>query len=164
MNINLNDKRSWRNATANLLRLTKRAYKVRELASVEHRQSAKTFGICLLLAGLMLLFVGVAHAQTIQGIDIDRLANAIYISEGGSHTNHPYGILIKYKNTTARIACINTIKHKLHDFKREVETILDEREFIAYLGKTYCPVGASNDPSGLNVNWVGNVIELYEKL
>lgn len=114
--------------------------------------------------GIMVVCQGCAYSQTIQGIDVDRLANAIYIAEGGSLTNHPYGILAKYKHTTPRQACINTIKHKLRDFNREIITQLDEREFIAYLGQTYCPVGASNDPGGLNLNWVGNVIELYEKL
>lgn len=29
--------------------------------------------------------------------------------------------------------------------------------FIEYLGNRYCPVGAENDPTGLNVNWQRNV-------
>tara|TARA_R110001599_G_scaffold43112_4_gene129436 strand:- start:2126 stop:2566 length:441 start_codon:yes stop_codon:yes gene_type:complete len=30
-------------------------------------------------------------------------------------------------------------------------------EFIVFLGRRYCPVGADNDPHGLNSHWVGNV-------
>lgn len=30
-------------------------------------------------------------------------------------------------------------------------------EFIVFLGKRYCPVGAENDPNGLNKNWTKNV-------
>ena len=29
--------------------------------------------------------------------------------------------------------------------------------FIEFLGARYCPVGADNDPNGLNQHWVGNV-------
>ena len=30
-------------------------------------------------------------------------------------------------------------------------------EFIVFLGNRYCPVGAENDPNGLNKNWTKNV-------
>jgi hypothetical protein len=30
-------------------------------------------------------------------------------------------------------------------------------EFIVFLGNRYCPVGAENDPNGLNKNWIKNV-------
>lgn len=37
------------------------------------------------------------------------------------------------------------------------------RDFIDYLGDSYCPVGASNDPTGLNRNWERNVRKLSKK-
>jgi hypothetical protein len=80
----------------------------------------------------------------------EQIANAIYVAEGGAKTKHPYGILAHYKNTTARQACINTIKHAQKDFN-------GQGDFIVFLGSRYCPVGASNDPRGLNKNWVRNV-------
>ena len=79
----------------------------------------------------------------------NQIANAIYKAEGGSKTNHPYGILVKYKHTTPRQACLNTIAHARRDF--------NEGDFISFLGSRYCPVGASNDPQGLNKNWIKNV-------
>ena len=89
-------------------------------------------------------------------IDIDRLADAIYQAEGGAKTKHPYGILKKYKVTTPRGACINTIKSNLKKWD-------GNGDFIVFLGKTYCPVGAANDPTGLNKNWVKNVTYFYNR-
>ncbi len=36
--------------------------------------------------------------------------------------------------------------------------------FIAYLGAKYAPIGAGNDPSGVNANWVGNVETYYGRI
>ena len=37
-------------------------------------------------------------------------------------------------------------------------------DFITYLGNVYCPVGAENDPSGLNNHWIGNVKNWVDKI
>jgi hypothetical protein len=79
----------------------------------------------------------------------EQIANAIYKAEGGAKTRHPYGILTKYKHTTPKQACLNTIAHARRDFQGG--------DFISFLGSRYCPVGALNDPRGLNKNWVRNV-------
>lgn len=93
-------------------------------------------------------------AQTIY--TVDQIANAIYMAEGGNKTSHPYGILAHYKTTTPRQACINTINHALKDWD-------GQGDFITFLGKRYCPIGASNDPGGLNKNWVRNVHYFLER-
>jgi hypothetical protein len=86
----------------------------------------------------------------------DQIANAIYKAEGGARTSHPYGILTHYKHTTPRQACLNTITHAKKDW--------DGRgDFISFLGSRYCPVGAANDPNGLNKNWVANVKYFLER-
>jgi len=36
-------------------------------------------------------------------------------------------------------------------------------EFISFLGAKYCPVGASNDPNGLNKHWIKNVTHYVQK-
>lgn len=36
--------------------------------------------------------------------------------------------------------------------------------FIAFLGARYCPIGADNDPTGLNSHWVSNVNHFLEKI
>jgi len=37
-------------------------------------------------------------------------------------------------------------------------------DFIDFLGNRYCPVGANNDPTGLNKNWKQNVRFWFNKL
>lgn len=105
------------------------------------------FVLAVVAVGLVAFFwsASKAHAYT-----DDQIANAIYKAEGGSRTRHPYGILKKYKVTTPRQACINTIRHARRDWN-------GQGDFIAFLGSRYCPVGAANDPQGLNVNWIINV-------
>jgi len=36
--------------------------------------------------------------------------------------------------------------------------------YIEYLAHRFCPVGAANDPDGLNKNWIGNVTHWAEKI
>jgi hypothetical protein len=111
-------------------------------------------GVLAMLVIMMLLFISIANAS--EPININALANAIYKAEGGAKTSHPYGILAHYKHTTPREACINTIKHALKDFD-------GKGDFIRFLQKRYCPIGASNDPKGLNKNWYANVTKFYAK-
>ena len=104
------------------------------------------------------LSLGLLIASHAYAIDDDRLANAIYKAEGVK-SRHPYGILAKYKHTTPRQACINTIRSAKKRFAKQNQ----ETDFIRFLGLTYCPVGAKNDPTGLNKNWVKNVTHFYER-
>ena len=102
----------------------------------------------------IIIATGKARAEgLIDGYTSNQWADAIYIAEGGAKTRHPYGILAKYKHTTPRQACINTVKHKYRDWVKAGQ----QGAFLAYLGAKYCPVGASNDPDGLNKNWISNV-------
>ena len=98
------------------------------------------------------------QAQTIPNpnINVEKLATAIYYAEGGAKTKYPYGILTKYKTTTPRQACINTIKSNLKRWN-------GEGDFILFLQKRYAPIGVSNDPTNLNSNWYKNVKRLYER-
>lgn len=105
----------------------------------------------------LFLFIGIS-SQALGGFSIDanKLADAIFKAEGGYTTKHPYGILVVYKHTSPRQACINTINHALKDWN-------GQGDFIEFLGSRYCPIGAKNDPTGLNKNWVKNVRYFYEK-
>jgi len=85
----------------------------------------------------------------------NQLADAIYLAEGGDKTRHPYGILGDFEQP-AREICINTIRHRYNDW------VIGgcQGDFVVYLANFYCPVGADNDPSGLNSNWIKNVTSL----
>ena len=89
--------------------------------------------------------------------DWERLANAIYKAEGGSKTVHPYGILVKYKTTTPKQACINTCKHKYRDWLATDQQLT----YLEYLASKYAPIGDINDPTNLNKNWLRNVRYFY---
>ena len=81
------------------------------------------------------------------------LADAIFKAEGGHKTKHEYGILAHYQHTTPRQACLNTISHS----RKRWEAAGKPCNFVEYLSRSYCPIGALNDPTGLNYNWVKNV-------
>jgi hypothetical protein len=114
-----------------------------------------------LFCGLNLrqVYAEVTQNSSIQIVDIDVLADAIYRAEGGK-TKHPYGILKKYKTTTPRQACLNTIKSNLKRYGAAKST----EDFITFMSRSYCPVGAENDPTGLNKYWVKNVSFFYASL
>ena len=94
---------------------------------------------------------------------VEKLADAIYISEGGNATVFPYGIKsVSCKGETAcRRICINTINNNVKRFNnygyKKHETYLE------FLASRYCPIGAKDDPTGLNKNWIKNVRFYYEK-
>ena len=113
------------------------------------------------LAVLCLLWCGSAWAEAVGGYDVERLANAIYHAEGGSRTNHPYGILAKYKTTTPRQACINTIRSK----HREWVKLGSKGDYLRYLQSRYCPTKGvlTNDEKRLNIYWLDNVRSIYAR-
>lgn len=96
--------------------------------------------------------------------DFDQLAQAIYKAEGGAKTAHPYGILAHYKHTSPKQACLNTIKHRWAEWAvlSPQARLAYPEGYLRYLQASYSPLGAKNDPSGLNVNWYNNVRRLYE--
>jgi len=99
----------------------------------------------------------ILSCATASAIDENRLVDAIGHAENSK--THPYGILATYKHTTPRQACLNTVKSALKRYEKTNQ----KENFISYLSKSYCPIGAKNDPSNLNANWVKNVTFFYNK-
>ena len=81
--------------------------------------------IGVIIGLILFLLQGCAYSYT-----INNYANAIYKAEGGLKTKHPYGIMVKYRHTTSRQACINTIKHRLSIYNR----LRLKTGFTAFLG------------------------------
>src|SRR4030042_2510908 len=126
------------------------------LADLEARrefEAMKFYGKLATIVSLVILLscIVVAVVKADDYTD-DQIANAIYKAEGGPKTNYPYGILTKYKHTTPRQACINTIKSARKRFAKQIK----EKDFIHFLSLTYCPIGCEND-NGTNKYWVKNV-------
>ena len=81
----------------------------------------------------------------------EEIVNAIFRVENSK--SHPYGIMVKYKHTTPRQACFNTVRHKRTDWIKNGS----KGDFLTYLASKYAPLNASNDPHGLNANWESNL-------
>ena len=120
---------------------------------------------CIAILGIILMIIflltGCAQASdkviikvpNIEGYSAQEWCNAIFWAEGGYKTNHPYGILTKYKHTSPRQACINTVSNNHARWLSSASKL----PYIAFLSNRYAPIGAKNDPGGLNKNWVKNV-------
>jgi len=92
----------------------------------------------------------------------NQVVDAIYIAEGGERARKAFGILSVDCNGYAecRRVCYNTVRN---NYKRYIQAGR-KGDFIVFLGSKYCPVGASNDPLGLNKNWISNVNSIMERL
>jgi hypothetical protein len=131
-----------------------------------HQSTRRHYGIvaCFLIVATF-LFMGNLSQVYASEIQPELLASAIRKAEG----NPNYGILKKIKGRNYRKACIQTINHRLNDWK--LLSAAAKRkfndDFIAYLGSFYCPTSGSKlrpAEKKLNRYWVGNVTRLYSKL
>jgi hypothetical protein len=99
-----------------------------------------------------------------------------YFPENESYPVNPYALLLAIREaergrkgfefgivavkdtdlrTQAEWACA-TVKKNFERFRGS-----GEKDFIAFLGKRWAPIGAENDPKGLNKFWVDNVRYFY---
>lgn len=108
----------------------------------------KTFIALLTLLFAMTL---IAHAE--KTIDLDRWADAIRKAEG----NPNYGIVSIKCDSEAqcRKYCKNTVYNTLVKY-RESRCKSGESD-LDCMARRYAPIGAKNDPNGLNKNWKKNV-------
>lgn len=85
---------------------------------------------------------------------------AIRVAENGG-PGREFGIMDARADTYDKQAgwCAATVRKNHARWVRAGKEI----PFIQFLGNRYCPVGAENDPDGLNAHWVRNVTHWYEK-
>ena len=102
---------------------------------------------------LLILISGLAYADIdYYSVKDEVIVNAIYKAEGGEKAKYPYGI-VSIKTDNPRKVCLNTVRNNKKRFMAQTKY----NDYIEFLGSRYCPIGASNDPKGLNKNWVKNV-------
>ena len=115
------------------------------------------------VAGLILIMTLAVTGYAAEP-DFNKLADAVFLAEGGSKAKVPYGIFFKGCTKQSPDYCrriaINTFKSS---YKRYLSSN-SSLPFISYLASSYAPVGAKNDPSGLNKYWIKNVSYFYNKL
>ena len=105
----------------------------------------------------LLLFAGCQPSPALAfNLEDERLANIIYQVEGKNKAKVPYGILSVPVSGVdeARRVCLNTIKNQ----RKRHAAHKCGLDFLACLANRYAPTkGATNDPTGLNSNWLRNV-------
>jgi hypothetical protein len=108
--------------------------------------------------------------------DVDPLFVLAIRAAEGHASRYQFGILdpsaVNY--TTRLNECCATIRHLLTAHPDNplcvahsatgVKRVAYSDNFIIWFGGIYCPVGAENDPRGLNRNWVANVTSEYDRL
>ena len=129
----------------------------------EGLKKMKIVKVCLIASIFALGLISSAFAMETY-IDQERLVEAIGKAENS--VKYPYGI--KSINThgdkvLARKICLNTVNNNIARWQWARQNG-DTRDFIEFLGARFCPtINATDDPTGLNKNWVKNVRYLYEK-
>jgi len=96
-----------------------------------------------------------------ENYDDEKLCRAIFQAEGGHRAQYLYGIRsVPYSDVLdARQICLNTIRNNKKRFMRQAEY----DDYLEFLASRYCPIGAENDPTGLNQHWIKNVQYFYER-
>tara|TARA_Y100000310_G_scaffold282466_1_gene303730 strand:+ start:108 stop:626 length:519 start_codon:yes stop_codon:yes gene_type:complete len=87
---------------------------------------------------------------------------AIRFAENGG-PGREYGVLHPRVKPTYRSQagwCAATVQKNWDRYIKAGLNPTDIVGYIAFLGKKYCPVGAKNDPHGLNRHWIRNVTRL----
>lgn len=93
------------------------------------------------------------------GVDATLIQAVVDAEGGGDHIIR--AVQCSYPTVTTRekaleVLCRTTV-HALSDYVK----MTTAREFVAYFGNRWAPVGADNDPTHLNANWVPNVRKLW---
>lgn len=110
------------------------------------------------IAAITLLFATACAVEAaLTREEADRLANAIYRVEGGSRTRYPYGIK-SVRTSNPRAVCLRTIQNAHDDWLRYGRPH-GHLDFLAYLGRRYCPPEA--DPHG-HRNWLRNMRSILQ--
>jgi hypothetical protein len=120
----------------------------------------------ILIVGLV---AGLTHntLAKLPEAEANKLVDAIYVIEGGAKTKYPYGIKsITIKGDTeqervayARKICWNTVQNQ-HDRWIKAGS---KGDYLESLANRYAPIGAGNDPKGLNNNWLKNLRKVLGK-
>jgi len=130
-----------------------RLYKISDASSYESAiQILLCFALFFVICALSMCLAGSAEARE---ISVPRIVDAIYLAEGGEKARKPYGILSVPCGSKAECRRIaeRTVRN---NFKRWADAGA-EGDYLEFLARRYAPIGAENDPKGLNENWLKNV-------
>lgn len=103
---------------------------------------------------------GLTHEQALLVISISRHETGNWKSNAFVNCHNFGGIMT---NNATKIKCYETYQEGLDDFVRILKSYYFDLGLtsVEQIGAKYCPVGAENDPNGLNKYWVGGVSSFY---
>lgn len=103
---------------------------------------------------LTVAFMVVFSSVPAQAYNADEFCDAVYLTEGGAKTHHPYGVLSVSCNGEAecRQICLTSYRNNQKRFKAQDKYT----DFVEFFASRWAPLNAENDPQGLNRNWIKN--------
>lgn len=118
-----------------------------------------------LLALIVLLAATTSRADVPREPDrktVTALTRAIYLAEGGTKASVPYGVMSQRVKSTEHARRITEASIRKNWSRwRDAGCPGD---FVGFMARRWAPVGAENDPRGLNRQWAENVRKLFRKL
>ena len=118
----------------------------------------------ILIAGIILFLCWSCDEVFAQEWKNEEIVRAIYYAEGGTKAKKPFGILSVPCNgyDECRKICENTVRNNR---KRYAEWgYKTHPDYLSFLAHRYAPTtNATNDPTGLNSNWLRNVRAILER-
>ena len=105
--------------------------------------------------------IGMNEEQTLISIAISRWETGNYTSKAFKEKNNVGGMMC-----TSGLIHYNSLDEGIEKFLINLKNNYFEigLDTIEKIQKKYCPVGAANDPTGLNQFWLGGVTNLYNEL
>ena len=96
----------------------------------------------------------------------DEVVQAIYEAEGGRKASKPYGIMLHKCNWDnigyCELACYQTVRKNRKRYAEWGHKSFPD--YLSFLQSRYAPTeNATNDPLGLNRNWLKNVTSILER-
>ena len=117
-------------------------------------------GYVLAICFITLLFIGCQRQTEIkEKIDVSKMCEAIYRSEGGDRTNYPYGIKSVSCKTKdeCRLKCLESVRNQFKLFTRHGGKGI--KNFIREFARRY----DSGDSRIGQAIWIKNVTRIYYK-
>lgn len=109
------------------------------------------------------LDLGLNEEQAKISIAISKWETGNYTSNLFKNSNNIGGL---YNSNTKTFYKFNTIEEGINSFVKNLKNGYFDKGLnsIEEIQKKYCPVGAENDPNGLNKNWISGVTYFYNQL
>lgn len=104
---------------------------------------------------------GLTDEQSFLTVAISQHETGNYTSDAFKNKNNVGGV---FKN--GQLATYNSLEEGINGFINNLKKNYFDKGLntIEEIGNKYCPVGASNDPKGVNVYWIPTVTKNYNKL